>query len=206
VHVHKSQLAKCKRVRVLVGASITSITRGMGRAQITSAFANQRICVRAWNRHTRNPRPLPRWLCPFFPQQAWLERPLEPEPPRLTKNGRPVGGMQPLSPTTVLPPSVTHSPALANLVETAAPDSVEGQLLAQFNRMFRGKLKTTTSTKNGVKRAYVGPSDGSRKRVQEFPIVSRRQKCGVCRNCLNPHYRQACITRRAEARLAALAA
>ena len=202
IHVHKSQLAKCKRVRILVGMSITSMARGMGRAQVTSAFASQRICVRAWDRKTGNPRPLPRWLCPFYPPP--VEKPLEPEPVRLTTNGRPIGGIAPLSPTSVLPPSVAQSPAIVNLAEKSAPDSVEGKLLAQFNRMFRGKLKTTPT---GVKRKYsAGPNDRHGKRFNQFPIVRRAQKCGFCHNCLRPQLRQACITRRKEMLLASNAA
>jgi len=122
---------------------------------------------------------------------------------RLTKNGRPIGGVAPLSPTSVLPPSVAQSPAIVSLAETASPDSIEGKLLAEFHRMFRGKLKTTP---NGVKRTYVASPDGSRKRFAQFPTVKRGQKCGMCHHCLNPRLKQACITRRAEMRLASNAA
>ena len=51
--VSKGDLQKCKRIRVLVGMSIVSISRGMCRAQVTAAFATQRICVRSWHRATK---------------------------------------------------------------------------------------------------------------------------------------------------------
>lgn len=35
-------------------------------------------------------------------------------------------------------------------------------------------------------------------RVHLFPIVRSRQRCGECAACLNPHWKKACLTRRAE--------
>ena len=59
---------------VLVGMSIVSISRGMCRAQVTAAFATQRICVRSWQ-SDETTGTLPTWLCPFFPQP--IEKPAD---------------------------------------------------------------------------------------------------------------------------------
>ena len=193
--VEKTQLSKCKRIRVLVGTSIGSIARGMSRVQVTAAFASQRICVRTWNRTTKRPGPLPRWLCPFFPQP--VERPLEPEPSPLTKDGRPMNPT-PLSPVSVL--TLAQSPQIATMAAAAPVDSVEHRLLEEFQRMFKGKSKPKMPP--GLKRAFNESNDGSsRKRRALFPKVLRHQKCGFCRNCLNPSFKQACLTRRNQMRL-----
>lgn len=204
MRVLKSELTACRRMRVLVGTSIGSITRGMGRAQVTTAFASQRICVRAWNRVTKRPGPLPRWLCPFYPQQT--TRPLEPEPAPLSKNGRPLGGALPLAPMSqVLSPIIAQSSKLAGLAQAAPKDSVEHKLLEEFQRLFKGHAKPKMSA--ALKRAYSGaPYDPDRKRRKLFPSVGRGQKCGFCNNCLNPRFKQACITRRNEMRMASMIA
>ena len=196
----KDVLVKCRRVRVLVGTSIGSITRGMSRAQVTAAFASQRICVRSWNRVTKQPGPLPRWLCPFFPQP--LERPLEPEPAPLSKNGRPLGSALVLLPQSqVLSPVITQSQQLAKLAATAPEDSVEHKLLKEFQQLFKGQGKPKMSP--ALKRVYAGvPNDPNRKRRKLFPSIRRAEKCGYCKNCLNPSFKQACVTRRNEMRTA----
>ena len=119
--VSKGDLQKCKRIRVLVGMSIVSISRGMCRAQVTAAFATQRICVRSWHRATKRPGPLPTWLCPFFPQP--IEKPLEPEPDPFIRRGpqRPV--KQVLSPVSAMQSLVTRNPRIAELVANAPKDS-----------------------------------------------------------------------------------
>ena len=60
-------------VSVFLGSSVHSITRGMSRAEVASAFADRAVCVRSWD-HSQGgkPRPLPRWACPFLPRAATL--------------------------------------------------------------------------------------------------------------------------------------
>lgn len=202
----KSDFATCKRVRILLGTSIVSIARGMGRAQVTAAFASQRICVRSWNRNTKKPGPLPKWLCPFFPEH--IERPLEPEPTPLAKNGRPLGAVAnapPLSPVSVLPASMMQSPKLADIEAATPAGSIEHALLQEFHKMFRGKEAKRKMP--GFKRMYTGaPSDDKRVRRRLFPPIGRGNKCGFCKYCLNPQMKQACLTRRNEMRMTTLPA
>jgi len=202
----KSDFATCKRVRILLGTSIVSIARGMGRAQVTAAFASQRICVRSWNRNTKKPGPLPKWLCPFFPEH--IERPLEPEPTPLAKNGRPLGAVAnapALSPVSVLPASMMQSPKLADIEAATPAGSIEHALLQEFHKMFRGKEAKRKMP--GFKRMYTGaPSDDKRVRRRLFPPIGRGNKCGFCKYCLNPQMKQACLTRRNEMRMTTLPA
>lgn len=60
-------------VSVFLGSSVHSITRGMSRAEVASAFADRAVCVRSWD-HSQGgkPRPLPRWACPFLPRAVTL--------------------------------------------------------------------------------------------------------------------------------------
>jgi endonuclease III len=60
-------------VSVFLGSSVHSITRGMSRAEVASAFADRAVCVRSWD-HSQGgkPRPLPRWACPFLPRAVTM--------------------------------------------------------------------------------------------------------------------------------------
>ena len=198
--VSKGDLQKCKRIRVLVGMSIVSISRGMCRAQVTAAFATQRICVRSWHRATKRPGPLPTWLCPFFPQP--IEKPLEPEPDPFIRRGpqRPV--KQVLSPVSAMQSLVTRNPRIAELVANAPKDSVEHRLLSQFESLFKGRKHFYLPSPIGTKRkTSPTKTDGSpRKRHALFAPVPGRLRCGYCNTCLNPRMKQACITRRNQMR------
>jgi hypothetical protein len=104
----------------------------------------------------------------------------------------------PLSPVSVL--TLAQSPQIATMAAAAPVDSVEHRLLEEFQRMFKGKSKPKMPP--GLKRAFNESNDGSsRKRRALFPKVLRHQKCGFCRNCLNPSFKQACLTRRNQMRL-----
>ncbi|GAB4822558.1 hypothetical protein N2152v2_009604 [Parachlorella kessleri] len=79
------------------------------------------------------------------------------------------------------------------------PAKRPGRLCADGSPDVAKRHKAATPRVNGSPGA--GAVDGSvagRKRVQEFPIIRRGDRCGWCHTCLNPRLKKACLTRRKE--------
>uniref|UniRef100_A0A1D2A9X5 J domain-containing protein n=2 Tax=Auxenochlorella protothecoides TaxID=3075 RepID=A0A1D2A9X5_AUXPR len=156
-------------VPVFIGHSIHHMAKGMAYEEVRSMFGRGHVCFRAWDSGTGNPEALPTWLLAGSGLKTKTK----------WKNS--------------VERAADRAARLAALIEKHGP--LAAAALGVQLTSPRARVPAPPRPKAPPQ---VRPERPGQRRRSFFPTIRSIQKCGVCAACLNPGWKKACLTRRAE--------
>ncbi len=169
----RRDLVTSKRCQIYFGLGIHYLAKAMNQNEVAHMFSNGWVCFRAFDlEKTRAPRPLPQFLMPSIPsnnKSAWKNK-----AERLAAQGERSAA------AAIRAPGVAHQiSAIQESSQTplAWPSALDPPIPVSTRDSKSGKGRT---------RSYI------------MPVIPAALRCGSCKACLNPAWKKACETRRAE--------
>lgn len=209
IKLQKSVLDRSRATAVYFGLGIHFLSKGMTQEEVAMMFSEGWVCFRSFDPVTRAPMILPHFLMPNVPTQSkstWKnkhERAIaraEKESKRFAKvqRGFSQNGGPAVATSTMMEQGAAMSMqygSSSGLVPFSESSTTSPSWLYRQPEKKERKLKKVYTSSEAAREAKSGKG---RSRQFKYPIIRSMQRCGVCKACLNPHWKKACEKRRAE--------